>query len=344
MSCDKYKQYISLHIDGKLDSVRERALRGHLSECPDCRETLAALESAEKAARSAGAKEPRAGYWDTFSGRVMQRIDAEEARREESRWAKWLPVVLPPAGRRLRFAAGVASIAFAVVVGVVFVSRQGDRAMPTQVVQAPAEREPAVEKGKDAEAPLAAAKKDVSPPAKKTEAPSPSATMQTAPPSTPKETAPSKVENEALDVAAESAREEKTSAPTPEKMERPGTVSFTMSDKRAPVTVSERSQAVGGVALRKIADNDASLTVDELRAHIAVWKTQIEASPADSLKAEGYREVAAAYCLLAKQTGNETDIEEGARVIQAYLVRTGDPELKAYLAAKLAEILVSKKK
>jgi len=361
MSCDKFEEYISLHVDGKLDPAGERSLREHLAGCPRCRETLAALESVEKTVRSAEAKEPRAGYWDTFSGRVMQRIESEEERRAESGWVKWLPVVRPSAGRRLRFAAGVASIAVAVVVGVLFVARQGERAIPTALQ--PLERETPVEKGKDVlaegekpsdkEKAVAVEKKEVPPPAVKTEAPPAAAKTENAPPPAqtqavpaPKEATPPSAKNEVLDVAAktEPAREDKASAPAAEKMAQPRTTSFTTADRLTSVTASDRTQAAGGVARQEVSDRDTMLTVEELRAFIAGWKTQIAASPADSLTNEGYREVATAYCVLAKQTGDGADIEEGARVIRTYLESSRDPATREFLAVRLQELQELRKK
>jgi anti-sigma factor RsiW len=373
MNCEKSREYISLHVDGRLDSAGERALNEHLAVCRPCREALAALESAEKAVKAAGATVPRAGYWDTFSGRVMQRIGSEQERRGESRWAKWLPVVLPPEGRRLRFAAGVASIAVGVVAGVLFVSRQGDRVVPT-VVQAPVEVENRAEKGENllsegqkgseeragasvekktpapspkTEAPSLTAKtKDVSPATKTKEAP-PAAKSENAPTGAPtraaqapKEATPAAAESEVLDVAAtaEPPREEKLAAPAPEKTSQPRATTFATADKRGSVAALERSQPVGGVSLQKIRDSDTSLTVEELRVHIAAWNTRIEASPADSLREDGYREVAAAYCVLAKQTGDKADIEEGARVIRTYLESSRGPATREFLAVKLQEL------
>jgi hypothetical protein len=378
MSCDKFREYMSLHVDGRLDSASERALREHLAVCPRCREALTALESADKAAKAAGRREPREGYWDSFSGRVMRRIESEEDRRAESRWTKWLPVVLPPQGRRLRFAAGVASIAVAVVAGVLFVYRQGDRVAPT-VLQAPTGVEKRAEKGENlvsegqkaseeetaapAEkkdlprstakkaAPAVDADKEDAPLAAKREAPPGAPKMESAPTAASTQTAQAPKEetpaagNEALDVAAttEPSKEERLAAPAPEKMAKPTTVSFAAADKRGSAAF-ERSQPVGGVTLRKIADSDTSLTIDGLRAHIAAWKTQIEASPADTLVNEGYREVAAAYCLLAEQTGKAADMEEGARVIQTYLDSSTDPATREFLAARLVDIQGLKKK
>jgi len=387
MSCDKFQKYISLHVDGTLDAGGERALKEHLSGCPRCRETLAALQSVEKTAKTARAKEPRAGYWDTFSGRVMRRIESEEARRGDSWWTKWAPVTLPPPGKRMRFAAGLATIAVAVVVGAFFVSRQGDRIVPTVAQlsveqKAPDEKETPAEKGKDMLAegrnalgeetatpaekkatPPPVAKREASPPAAKKEDAS-SAAKTEAPPmdtktekareaapsqvaETPKPTVPVEAaEKEALDAAASSdaPKEEKLSAPAPEKLAQPKAVSFTTADKRGRSAALRGSRAVGGVTLQNIADSDTTLTVEGLRAHITGWEGLIASSPADSVTNEGYREVAYAYCLLAEQTRADADIEEGARVIRTYLDRSKDPELKTYLAARLEEIQGLKKK
>jgi hypothetical protein len=305
----------------------------------------------------------------------------------------------------MRFAAGVASIAVAVVAGAWFISRQGDRAILT-VGQAPVERPAAVElptpgeketaadKGKDMlaegrnvageetarpveskapeervtkkDAPPPTAKEDDASSGVKTEAPGAGTKTEKAPEAAPtqlaeaaKEQPPTpRTENETLDAAAtseapkeapkeapeEASKEEKLSAPVPAKLLEPAAVSITMADKRGSTTDAELLHSMRSAPVRTGADSDTTLSVAGLRAHITAWKTFIEANPADSLKEDGYREIANAYTLLAMRTGDEADIDEGARVMETDLDRSKDPATKAYLAVKLQEIQKLRKK
>ena len=133
MACKKFEKSISLYLDGELDEKNVRALREHLSTCRRCAERLAALGSAEKRARMGETTEPHAEYWDTFSSRVMETIDARTARPAGSRLKRLAEMIAPTPGRRLRFAAGLASIALAFTAGVLYINRQGGPVLPTSV-------------------------------------------------------------------------------------------------------------------------------------------------------------------------------------------------------------------
>ena len=407
MKCERFNKSISLYLDGRLGETDERALREHLSTCPRCADTLSALEAAQKAAKATRAAEPRAGYWDVFSGRVIERIDAEREIKARSPLRDFAAKILPAPGRRLSLAAGVASIALAIVVGVLYVDRQGGRVVPPGA-QAPAEREEVPETARDTriaeesreatvgepklqeltdvqketdaggapagtqtETPAVAAKKDASPTDAKKESSlsgganeprtvaikSVSADKPAATPEAPAKPA----EQTKADRSAETPvsvggateltqaekstetprrakREAETETIAPDKMERSRAVSFNAADKRAGVEPPMESYMVGGIALQKIADQDTLIAADELRALIATWKSHIEGNPTDSLNSEGYRQVAVAYCLLARQSGDEAVISEGAQVIKSYLDRVEDPDVKRFLAAKLEEI------
>jgi hypothetical protein len=379
MNCEKTREYISLRVDGRLDAYGERLLEEHLASCPSCRKALAALESAEKAAKTSRAKEPRAGYWDTFSGRVMGRIESEEAQRNQAWWKRWVPVTLPPTGKRMRFAAGVASIAVAVVAGVLFVARLGDRAVPTAILapverEVPQELETPADKGKDMlaeneasppavaktqaartseakhEAPVtekkevasAGAEKDAMPPRATQGSPeaAPPQVAEAVKEETRQEKTRATLENEAVDAAspADAEKGEKLAAPAPERIAQPSAFSLETADKRGSVATLHSPGPAGGAGLRKISDSDTTLTVDGLRAHIAAWQARIDSAPADSLREEGYREVAAAFSLLAQRTQAEADIDEGARVVETYLAASKDPATREFLAAELKEI------
>jgi hypothetical protein len=148
------------------------------------------------------------------------------------------------------------------------------------------------------------------------------------------------LENEAVDAAspADAEKGEKLAAPAPERIAQPSAFSLETADKRGSVATLHSPGPAGGAGLRKISDSDTTLTVDGLRAHIAAWQARIDSAPADSLREEGYREVAAAFSLLAQRTQAEADIDEGARVVETYLAASKDPATREFLAAELKEI------
>jgi len=131
MKCEKFREYISLHVDGRLDT----AANGYSKSTRGCRSAEALAARVGGTNRKKGGRERTPdGILGHLLGRVMQRIESEEARRDEA-----CGRVAPS-----RFLSGsadalcrrAASIAVAVLVGVFFVSRHGDRVVP-MVVQAP---------------------------------------------------------------------------------------------------------------------------------------------------------------------------------------------------------------
>jgi hypothetical protein len=87
-----------------LDQTLPPARAAHLDECSGCRGELAELNIALADASAVPAAEPSPLFWDHFSARVAQAIDAEPARR----W--WQPIWKPVAGA----AAITAAVALAV--------------------------------------------------------------------------------------------------------------------------------------------------------------------------------------------------------------------------------------
>ena len=87
-----------------LDETLPPGRAAHLDECEGCRAELAELDIALADAAAVPATEPSPLFWDHFSARVAQAIDAEPARR----W--WQPIWKPVAGA----AAIAAAVALAV--------------------------------------------------------------------------------------------------------------------------------------------------------------------------------------------------------------------------------------
>lgn len=60
MQCQEIAEWLSEHVDGRLDPERERLLAEHLAACDDCRQELAALETIVAGLRNLPAVEPPA--------------------------------------------------------------------------------------------------------------------------------------------------------------------------------------------------------------------------------------------------------------------------------------------
>jgi len=384
VACKKFEKSISLYLDGELDEKSVRALREHLSTCRRCAERLAALESAQKRARTAKAVEPHAEYWDTFSSRVMETIDVRTERPASSRLKTLMEMIAPTPGHRLRFAAGVASIALAFAAGVLYINRQGGPVLPSSVPIAVEESIGPVtakddsatqqqamkieEAPKPTETPVApvtagaGARKepeaDAAKVAAKKEIPPLTRARETAKATTEKTESPAAADaSQAPEQLAEGKDEEKTadSQPVTREALQPVTVSektVEATRAQAPATVRQgaksapvvQSYAVGGATLHKITEQDTLIGADALRKLIAAWTAHIEENPPDSLASEGYQQVASAYCLLARQTRDEGVVSEGAHVIETYLDRAKSPAVREFLAAKLVEIQSLQKK
>jgi hypothetical protein len=281
VKCEKFNKAISLYLDGRLDKAGETALREHLSTCRRCAETLAALESAQSTAKATTAAEPRPAYWDTFSNRVMERIEAEKEKKVGSPLRDLAARILPAPGRRLRLAAGVASIALAVVVGVLYVDRQGGRVVPP-VVQAPSEREKAPEVAKDVRTAEESPEAKVEMPSRQeptdalkgeeaggaqgrtqSEAPAIAAKKDGTPPAAKKEPSPSAEANERLKIVTQSVSADKQ-ATTPQAPAKPAgerEAGETKADKTAEPPVVEIG-AVERVPVEKAVESET----DESRA------------------------------------------------------------------------------
>jgi putative zinc finger protein len=68
-------QWLSAYLDGETAPAERARVEEHLRECPDCEGRLEQLAAVDAAARELPV-EPPAGYLDSFSSRVRQRIEA----------------------------------------------------------------------------------------------------------------------------------------------------------------------------------------------------------------------------------------------------------------------------
>jgi hypothetical protein len=419
VKCEKYHKAISLYLDGRLDEAGERELRDHVWHCPRCAKMLAALESGEKSARATEATEPKPSYWDTFSSRVMEKIDAREEAPAGFGLKRLMGMIVPTPGHRLRVAAGLVSLAVVIAVGVLYVEHRGERVLPPGV-SLPVEREKPGEEAREVagvEQPARATEGVVEP--KKTEdaartletgaaprkiqtetarATGKKAAAPPSPPSQANELVPAETKGKDEEKApavyteavksAEKTNEKTTESSTETSAEKPAvtqrpTQALAVGERtveeqkghplaeartRAELAPPMRFYVVDGTRLQRITDTDTLVGIDELRTLIATWKNYIEKNPTDgsaprqegaqtllnaspgntrvrtdSLTNEGYRQVASAYCLLARQSRNADVVSEGARTIKTYLDRAEDPAVKEFLAAKLEELEKSRK-
>ncbi len=89
MRCGKAQFWLSVSLDGELDSRREESLRAHLESCPDCRAFASDIGCLAAVLDSATVMEPRVG----FAGRVLARIEDVEPGIEQA--GGWLRLLRP---------------------------------------------------------------------------------------------------------------------------------------------------------------------------------------------------------------------------------------------------------
>ncbi len=88
MECGKYKEQISLMIDGELDISASEALKAHLADCPECRRFHARLHALNMALGSVSCF--AAG--PALAERVKERLSRRKSHRFASDSVIWLKV------------------------------------------------------------------------------------------------------------------------------------------------------------------------------------------------------------------------------------------------------------
>ena len=117
MNCDDCVDRIARRLDGSLSQDEERALAGHLAECPACRAELLLQQGIAESLRAA----PAPALASDFTRRVTSRAFAEDRYRARARrWGYFIPVaafavvVLVAAAYRAEIAGALAPVVAAV--------------------------------------------------------------------------------------------------------------------------------------------------------------------------------------------------------------------------------------
>jgi len=77
MRCGKVRKRLMAYHDGELKGFWAASVARHLKSCPECARLLKAMERADEIAQSASAPAPDPTYWETFNGRVMEKVAGE---------------------------------------------------------------------------------------------------------------------------------------------------------------------------------------------------------------------------------------------------------------------------
>ncbi len=112
--CDKIRPRLTAYLDGELADEHGSVVRGHLRECPACREMARDEAALRDGLRALAPVDPPAALW----AGIQARLAAEEVadarkprwRRHAGRWLRWL--------RAARFAPTMPQLAAAAVVAV----------------------------------------------------------------------------------------------------------------------------------------------------------------------------------------------------------------------------------
>jgi hypothetical protein len=77
MRCGRVRRKLMAYHDGELGLNLKGRIGKHLKTCEECSGLLGVLERGDRVAGEAGVPDPASEYWDTFTGRVMDRIRQE---------------------------------------------------------------------------------------------------------------------------------------------------------------------------------------------------------------------------------------------------------------------------
>lgn len=403
MKCRRFDRLISLFLDGRLDRDGEKELKGHLSECERCAGKLALLESVEGSAKSIETIEPPVEYWDTFSRRVAERIDARKKESPAHGLREAIGGVFSRPRLKLKIAAGLASIALVVIAGKMYMDHHGRGFLsPKKITRAykrarhePIEGEKQTDlsaetvvgrgktipeqfkaKGESAvmdlqevkESGLSGTEGDKDVRSKKVQRPAQTEALDQASAPTPDspDDALSETRKQPVEKAVSTepgqrhgdegkklegpSREEKHARE--DRIHEAETVFGRKRGKKAEPEDADITDGkvavrtvmlpdhymVNGTKIPKVEYNDTLMHDYKLRELIQRWKLHIEKSPHDSLNHEGYMQIATAYYLLAKLSGDPAVISAGTRLIENYIDRIEDPALKDRLRHTLIDI------
>jgi hypothetical protein len=130
LSCDRFDKLINLFLDKKLNQDQERELKEHLAQCPECKEKLSFLQRIEEKAKRIKAQEPPEEYWNTFSGRVKEKILIQQEKSPSFGWKRFLDSVFSFSPLKIKVAAGVISVLFVFIIGKLYMDYRGGEILP----------------------------------------------------------------------------------------------------------------------------------------------------------------------------------------------------------------------
>jgi hypothetical protein len=81
-NCNSVRESLGAWLDGELDPSASEVIRGHLQECPTCRQERRQLEKLDSALRGVLDSEAARISFQPFWSRVQGRIGQKEARQE----------------------------------------------------------------------------------------------------------------------------------------------------------------------------------------------------------------------------------------------------------------------
>jgi hypothetical protein len=86
MRCGRVRRNLMAYHDGELGMADTKKVKEHLDGCMKCSGLLAALKKADHATGSAALNGPDATYWNTFTDRVMEKVEKETPDRKYKPW------------------------------------------------------------------------------------------------------------------------------------------------------------------------------------------------------------------------------------------------------------------
>jgi hypothetical protein len=134
LKCERFDKLIHLFLDGRLEKDEESELREHLTTCEECARKLALLRSMEAAAKKISAEEPPKEYWDTFSGRVGERIVQRAERSFGFGLKEALQGIFSFSPLKIKVATGLISVVLVFIVGKLYVDYRGQEMIPGRAI------------------------------------------------------------------------------------------------------------------------------------------------------------------------------------------------------------------
>jgi hypothetical protein len=89
MRCSDVQNQLGMFIDGELSKEVRAKFRSHLRDCSECRSEYEKLVRINKFMQKSPQSSPKAEYWKTFPGRVLQQLPVQTARQSQKNSTYW---------------------------------------------------------------------------------------------------------------------------------------------------------------------------------------------------------------------------------------------------------------